>query len=88
MGELAEGCFLELVTAAGRRTLTSSVNCASEWTTERLEKGALTLIHYLVFSLVESCPVSLHTPYFQAAHARECERMWGNPRQAGHGGEI
>ena len=78
MGELAEGCFLELVTAAGRRTLTSSVNCASEWTTERLEKGALTLIHYLVFSLVESCPVSLNAPCFQA-HARECERYPTGP---------
>ena len=69
-GELAEGCFLELVIAAGRGTLTSSVNCASEWTTERLEKGAFTLIHCLAFSLVGSCPVSLNSPCVSRLHTK------------------
>ena len=69
-GRAAEGCLLELVPAAGRGTLTSSVSCASEWTTERLEKRALALIHCLAFSLVESCPVSLNSPCVSRLHTR------------------
>lgn len=80
-GKLTPGCILELVTAVGNwDSLTSSVDCASEWATRGMEKRAVS--SYPLAPIPHWSRVALKAQAllcFQAAHVRECDRFPKGP---------